>query len=424
MIRRIENLFELPRVVDSIIFFDVDGTLVADGGNLLNKDTISILEKTKENNSLFFISNKRAADGRNKVVSKQIGVVFLEGKKPWLKIPLDLANSGKKNIVVGDKFLTDGLFAIWNDADFFKVDHFRSKSDSLLIKISYMVDDVAFFVFSAVCLFRIKHWIKNLFVFAPLFFAKDIFDVSKLLNVSVAFFAFSFCASGVYAINDIFDRKIDGNHPHKRGRPVASGAISPLAAGILSVCLFTLGLFLASTVNFALAQILLAYIFLNIVYSLYLKNIPILDIVAIAAMYDIRVEAGALAADVFMSRWIILSVFFVSLLLAIGKRMAETKQGVTRDVLKDYGNGFLTQALYLTAGLTIVTYGVYCILGVESPLAVYSIVFVVTGVFKYLLALDQSDKGAEYPERLVLSDRTILFSILCWVVYMFLIFYF
>ena len=170
----------------------------------------------------------------------------------------------------------------------------------------------------------------------------------------------------------------------------------------------------------------MSYICLNFIYSIYLKHTVIFDILVISFFYLIRILAGGAAANVPISNWLILCVFFVSLVVIIGKRIGEMNQIHKREVLQNYTSDFLKQLLSISAGLTIVSYGLYGILGFRlgnhPTLVVYSIFLVVLGVFRYLYLINFSTQ-AEYPDKLILQDKVVFGSIVAWILFMFYVIY-
>lgn len=275
-------------------------------------------------------------------------------------------------------------------------------------------------------LLRPAQWIKNLLIFVPVFFAQEFFKRDKLENIFLAFGVFCLTASAMYVINDILDKKSDLRHPQKQSRPVASGAISIKKASFLSFVLLLASLLLTYFFIFRIFWLLIAYVILNLAYSVYLKHLVIFDILSISFFYLIRILVGGMAAGVPISNWLVLCVFFVSLVIIIGKRIGEMSQLNKRKVLQYYTNDFLKHLLSVSSGLTIVSYGLYSILGFHlgnhPTLVVYSIFFVVLGVFRYLYLIYFS-VAVEYPDKLVFKDKIILGSVFFWVLFMFYVIY-
>lgn len=275
-------------------------------------------------------------------------------------------------------------------------------------------------------LLRINHWIKNFLIFTPLFFVQEIFVDDKFLSAVFAFFAFCLAASTVYIFNDINDIRVDKMHPVKKNRPLASGLISISNAWILCTVLFFSSLGIS---YFLIPQALVwisFYLLLNIAYTIWLKKMVIFDILTVASFYLIRVLVGGMATDVVISSWLILCVFFASLLVVIGKRLGEFSQENKRGVLSQYSQEYLGQLLYISAGLTLVTYGIYTILGFHigqyPQLVIYSNIIVVLGIFRYLYLVDMKHE-IEFPEKIIMKDKTLFLCLLAWVAYMFFIIY-
>ena len=173
-------------------------------------------------------------------------------------------------------------------------------------------------------LIRIKQWLKNIFIFAPLVFSHRLLNIDDFIKTTVIFFAFSLVCVLVYIINDIHDKKQDIMHPRKKLRPIASGAISTAAALILGIISFIAGITLAFlTGKYMTIVALLIYTVLNLLYTFLLKQFIILDVFIIAAGFCIMVITGAIAIDVTTSQWIIATTFAVSLVLGFGKRRHE-----------------------------------------------------------------------------------------------------
>ena len=172
-------------------------------------------------------------------------------------------------------------------------------------------------------LIRPHHWIKNLLLFAALFFSKSFFDTSKIILALEAFTLFSLLASSIYVINDIFDVERDRQHPTKKNRPIASGEISIKRAIIIALTLFFIAMTGALLISLNFAYVLLAYFIINIFYSAKLKHVVIIDAFVVAFGFVLRVVAGALAIDVRVSHWILICTFTLALFLAFGKRRGQ-----------------------------------------------------------------------------------------------------
>lgn len=272
---------------------------------------------------------------------------------------------------------------------------------------------------------RFYQWIKNLLIFTPLIFVNKLFVLPFLEKTFVAFISFSLMASAVYVLNDIFDLPKDRLHPKKKERPLVSGKINLLAAKILLMILFVASALLGWLVNGSFIFILFFYFFINIIYSYKVKNIAILDLIFIAVMYLIRVYAGAAAINVPVSNWLLLTTLFVALFIATAKRRAEiinikNSGGSTRDVLDEYNVQFLDYLLVITNIATIIFYALYTM--IRGGFFVWSIFFVVYAMLRYLWLVLKQGVGEE-PEKLIIKDKPIVFSILGWGIFIILVLY-
>jgi decaprenyl-phosphate phosphoribosyltransferase len=272
-------------------------------------------------------------------------------------------------------------------------------------------------------LLRPHQWIKNVFIFIPLIFAGHLFDPEKFETTLLAAIIFSLVASSMYVLNDILDQKQDSLHPIKKNRPIASGKISTTNASLLLTALIIISTVLIFKLIPSILIPILIYIILNISYSFFLKHIAIVDILLISSFYLIRIITGGQATETFISSWLILSVIFLTLFIIIGKRLAEKRHDNPRKVLKSYSSKLLEQLLTVSGSLTIVTYGIYSILGTTSQLAVYSIFLVLLGLFRYFQLIYTNHTDTENPELLLFKDPIILLSVLGWLGFMGYIFY-
>lgn len=272
-------------------------------------------------------------------------------------------------------------------------------------------------------LLRPKQWIKNLLVFAPLFFAGSLFDLEMLFYVSMAFLAFSFSSSLVYILNDLFDRDIDSQHPRKKERPIASGKISPKQAKLFMFFIaFIISLFFVFLPKIILPIVI--YILLNGAYSAWFKHIAVLDVVVVAFFYVIRVLVGGLVVSLYLSPWIILCVLFGALFVIVSKRRSEFYQNIKRKVLEDYSKEALDFMLGVSVALALMSYGIWSVIGHPSEYLVYSVVFVLFALFKMFNRIYTHPEIAESPEVLVFKDRWILSSFVLWALCVFVLFYF
>lgn len=268
---------------------------------------------------------------------------------------------------------------------------------------------------------RPNQWPKNLFVIAPLVFAGEFSWEKAMLSFS-AFFLFSFLSGGLYIFNDLIDRERDRRHPQKRLRPIAAGKLSPSIARLATLFLTLLTLILSLLFNPLFSLICFSFVCLMVAYSLLLKAIPLLDIMAVAFSFVLRVEAGAAAIDVSASTWIILCTFLLATLLATGKRRGEllrlrASAPSHREVLRDYPIPFLEQLMSISTSACIISYALYTFFsptGMKHPLLVWTIPFVIYGIFRYLY-LAYKTALTEFPDQAIVKDLPLLICVLLWI---------
>ena len=280
-------------------------------------------------------------------------------------------------------------------------------------------------------LLRVKQWIKNLFVFLPLFFAGEFLNTSLLIDSLLAFFAFSLTSSIIYILNDLKDIEKDKLHPVKKNRPLANGDISKKNALLLIVPL-TLAVVLLSVFNFTLLSIipLTLYFILNLLYIYLLKTIAIIDVAIIATGFVLRVVFGGLVTAIFVSKWALLLTFSLALVLALGKRRGELVfvQRDARPSLNGYNLPFIDTALTITITITLVCYIMYTISpdvvdGFGSEYVYATTIFVLLGLLRYLQQTMVFNK-TESPTKFVYKDVFVQLMIICWILSFVLIIYF
>jgi decaprenyl-phosphate phosphoribosyltransferase len=281
-------------------------------------------------------------------------------------------------------------------------------------------------------LIRVEQYIKNAFVFAPLFFDSQFLNIDNLINVILAFLCFCTISSSVYIFNDYFDSNEDKNHPQKRFRPLASGSVSIKNGLMLMVVLMISSLTISYFIYVELFLVILSYLVLNFFYSKWLKHIAILDVNIIAVGFILRIVAGSVVSDVVPSIWILLITYLLALFLGISKRrtdvvLAENGNDVRKNI-EGYNLIFIDVILGILASIIIVSYIFYCIspevqLHYQSKLLYVSIIFVVNGIFRYL-KLVFVDQSTYSPTKIVLKDRFIQFTILGWLLLMSYLLYF
>lgn len=268
-------------------------------------------------------------------------------------------------------------------------------------------------------LIRVKHYIKNLLVFAALACSGQILDTSKLVPAVLGFAAFCAVASAVYIINDIRDRKKDANHPTKCKRPIASGAVSVGSAcvllGILIVIAVVCNYF---AFNWVSTVLLAVYFVINVGYSFGLKDIPIIDITILVAGFLIRVLYGALITQITISHWLYLTVIAAAFYFSLGKRRNELKvseaNNETRKVLKFYPERFLDKNMYMCLALANVFYALWAtndktIEMYNTELLIFTVPIVLLITMKYSLNVEGESDGD--PVEVLLHDKLLM--VLC-----------
>jgi decaprenyl-phosphate phosphoribosyltransferase len=272
-------------------------------------------------------------------------------------------------------------------------------------------------------LIRIEHWVKNLFLFLPAFFAARLNEWPVLENALLGFLAFSLIASSVYILNDLVDAPQDRNHPDKRNRPIASGAIGPKQAIAVLVILLGSGTALAAFLSPVMLIFSLLYFVVNIFYSFSLKHIAIVDVSLIGLGFLLRVLAGGAVTGVSVSHWLIVMTFLLALILGLAKRRGEyviaTGGHTFRKALEGYNLPFLDVSITVCSTVTIVAYLMYCFSPevtsrIGSTNIFYTAFFVIVGILRYLqLALVFN--RTESPTRALLHDRFLQIVLLAWI---------
>jgi 4-hydroxybenzoate polyprenyltransferase len=268
---------------------------------------------------------------------------------------------------------------------------------------------------------RPLEWVKNLFVLAPLLFGAQLDNGSAVRNAVVVLVAFCAISSAGYLVNDSLDVEFDRRHPEKRDRPIARGEVSIGMAVAVAVVLAAVGIGIAAAVEPEVAAIVAGYGVLTVAYSVLLKHLVILDVMAIAGCFLLRVLGGAVAVDVEASEWLLFCTGMLALFLGFTKRRQEAVRedrdgAVTRAVLEHYPIPFLDQMVSLVTAAALLSYGIYAI---DSPLVggrmLATTPIVLYGLFRYLYLIyareDQRDAA-----RLVSSDPGIQAALVVWAV--------
>ena len=298
---------------------------------------------------------------------------------------------------------------------------------------------------AAVKVARPIHWIKNLAIFAALIFTVNLFNRILLIRVIWAFIAFDLATSATYIFNDMIDAKLDRLHPIKKNRPIASGKLPLPVALIELIILATLSLFLASRLNHLFYLSIAAYLILQILYSTILKNMETIDILVIAFGFVIRIYAGAFVIDAHLSVWFLLCVISVALFLASGKRRAELNllkesAEITRKSLTRYKRELLNSYVTMFGNAAWMSWALFAFF--ESPraslhfwlflaelsrtttvdkLLMATIPVAIFGIMRYESLIFEGK--SEAPEKILLTDKSLLASIGLWLFMVLWVFY-
>ena len=273
---------------------------------------------------------------------------------------------------------------------------------------------------------RPHQWVKNTFIFIPLFFGGSLFDMADWTSSLVAFVAFSFAASAIYSNNDIVDVEADKKHPKKCKRPIAAGLVSKRQASLLAIILAIAALALPFLLNnWMLSVVIALYLAMNLCYCIRLKHYAIIDVCLVALGFVMRIVAGGVATDIVLSRWIVMMTFLLTLFLSFAKRrddvliMNETGMAPRKNTSR-YNLTFINQAITITGGVMLVCYIMYTVSPevierFNSPNLYMTSFFVILGLLRYIQLTVVDERSGE-PTRLVLSDRLIQLIIAGWII--------
>ncbi len=274
-------------------------------------------------------------------------------------------------------------------------------------------------------LLRPMQWAKNLVVFAALIFSKHLFDPRAVGSELLAFAAFCLVASGAYTVNDLRDCERDRRHPLKSQRPLPAGRMRPQTAVALAVGVELGGFGIAAWLGWEFAALLAAYLVLQFGYTFFLKDVVILDVMAIGAGFVIRAVAGGVVIAVPISPWLILCTFLLALFLGFAKRRHELvllEDGAMdhRRTLREYSPYFLDQMMAVVTASTVVAYAMYTVspevrekLGTDR--LYLTVPFVLFGIFRYLYLVHRKEEGGN-PTQLLLTDLPLLLDVVLWVI--------
>ncbi len=261
---------------------------------------------------------------------------------------------------------------------------------------------------------RPRQWVKNGFLFAPLVFSKNLFHGDLLLRAAAAFGLFCAIASAVYLANDVLDAEDDRRHPVKRNRPVASGRLPAWLALVVATVLAAGGLWAAFALAPAFAGILIAYLAINVAYTLGLKRLAYVDVVVIAVGFVLRVLAGAVAIDVKASFWLFACTFCLAMFLALGKRKHELLAAAAagsdgtahRKALGRYDLTTVDRALLMAGTSAVWTYVLYTLApetreNFHTVLLAFTVPFPAFGVFRFMSLVDKATRASSPTEALI-----------------------
>jgi 4-hydroxybenzoate polyprenyltransferase len=270
---------------------------------------------------------------------------------------------------------------------------------------------------------RPVQWVKNVFVLAPLVFAQRRGDAEAIVRTAIAVACCCAAASAVYLWNDLRDREEDRHHPVKRSRPIASGALPTGVATVGAVVLAASGLALAWSLGPAVAILVALYLGINLLYAGGLKHVVVLDVMIVASGYVIRVQAGAEAIPVSVSRWLILCTIFLALFLILSKRrhellLLQDNAGEHRAVLSNYSASLLEQMMSVVTAAAVVSYALYVVdedtvARFGSDQLVWTVPLVLFGIFRYLYLVYQV-RDVRNPTETVVTDLPSVVNILLW----------
>jgi 4-hydroxybenzoate polyprenyltransferase len=281
-------------------------------------------------------------------------------------------------------------------------------------------------------LLRPHQWIKNGVVLAGLIFAGEANTSDQVLLAVRAMIAFCLMSSSVYVLNDIIDRNRDSLHPLKKNRPIAAGKVSVAFAGLVGLVLAAAGILICAITNWNLLMVGICFLILNILYTVALKNIVIIDVMAIAGGFVMRAVAGAVAVNVEISAWLLITTFVLALFLGLGKRrheliILEKEASAHRRILEKYSTYMLDQLISVVTASTVITYLFYTLspevsAKLHTQYLFVTIPFVIYGIFRYLYLVHKEEKGGS-PTRLLLNDLPLLIDVVLWLASVILILY-
>jgi len=272
---------------------------------------------------------------------------------------------------------------------------------------------------------RPEQWYKNILVFLALIYSSNLFDPNKFLMALLGFAVLSILSSANYALNDMFDKSSDSKNPLKRHRPIASGKISLREASMMIFVLLATGFLLSSIVNLQFFLLMALFVAVSGAYTFFLKKQILSDILVIAVNFVIRAVSGALIIDVYVSPWLVLCPFFLSLFISIGKRKAELSilgkdAAKHRATLSYYKEEVANSLMMITTAILVIAYTFYT-LTVDAKLLI-TLPVVIYGIFRYYHFISQKPMIAANPE-LALTDKKFTLALIMWLILTFVVLY-
>jgi len=257
-------------------------------------------------------------------------------------------------------------------------------------------------------LIRVRQYVKNLLILLPLFFSGTFFSAESLAQVFIGFVAFSAAASLVYIINDYKDIKKDKKHPKKKHRPLASGAVSKNEAIALGAAMIIISAIASTFLPPYAIAVLILYVVINVAYSFWLKHVPLVDVAIVAAGFYLRLLFGGYVVGIALSEYITLTVLFISLFMAFGKRRNELlRNGAgARGVLKYYSSDFLDKNMYVMVALSLAFYALWVINVKTSQMLLATVPLAAFLLIRYSYDIEKDDSDGD-PSEVVLGDRVI-----------------
>lgn len=272
-------------------------------------------------------------------------------------------------------------------------------------------------------LLRPAQWSKNAILFGAILFSKHLFDPPALLRVVLAFASFCLVASAAYVMNDLRDAERDRRHPQKRHRPIPAGRVRPNAALVIGLVVGGAGLALAAALGSRFLLLVLFYLAWQVAYTFLMKEVVILDVMALATGFVLRAVAGGVVINVPISPWLVICTFLLALFMGFAKRrheviLLDASAADHRRSLREYSPYFLDQMTAVVTASTVLAYATYTVspevrekLGTEY--LYLTIPFVLFGIFRYLYLVHQKEEGGN-PTQLMLTDLPLIVDVLLW----------